>query len=104
MSDTSAGSGLAGYMIPEHNGSEYSRSMFLARTLVANLRTMVPVRVVKVYKQDGKTTATRGEVAGAGFIDAQPVISQVDGQGTRVDHVPIYHITRVHHASLAIGS
>lgn len=100
MSDSNA----FGYMRPGHASSEFERTMFRAQRLIAKIRTMMPVRIVKVYKQDGKTVATRGEVAGAGFVDVQPIISQVDGRGQKTDHGTIYHIpyTRSYGGDFAI--
>jgi hypothetical protein len=97
MTDTSGGGGQggAGYMLPGHGASEYERTMFRQERALAQVRTSIPVRIVKVYKQDGKTEAKRGEVAGAGFVDVQPIVSQVDGQGKKQDHVTIYHIPYV---------
>jgi hypothetical protein len=91
---TSNGEGTdgTGQMLPPHNNSEFNRNAFQQHQLKAKTRTTIPVRVVKVYKQDGKTAAVRGEAAGAGFIDVQPVISQVDGAGQRMDHTTVYHI------------
>ena len=92
------------YMVPQDGGSEFARVAFQSKRLMAQIRTMLPVRVVKVYKQDGMTEGKRGEVAGAGFIDAQPVVSQVDGKNQRLDHVTLYHIpyTRIYGGDAAI--
>lgn len=100
MSDTSG----AGFMGPADTSSELNSTSFQTEQLMRRLRTLVPVRVVKVYKQDGKTTATRGEVAGAGFVDVQPVISQIDGEGKKTDHGTIYHVPyrRVYGGDFAI--
>ena len=58
-------------MVPQDGGSEFARVAFQSKRLMAQIRTMLPVRVVKVYKQDGTSQATRGEVAGASAaIDA----------------------------------
>jgi hypothetical protein len=91
MTDTSGGGGF-GYMVPGHGASEFERTTFRAERMMAQIRTSMPVRIVKVYKQDGKTEAKRGEVAGAGFVDVQPIVSQVDGKGQKQEHVTIYHI------------
>jgi len=93
-----------GYMLPPDTNSDYNRVLFQAKRMVAKMRTMLPVRVVKVYAQDGKTTAKRGDVAGAGFVDVQPVVSQIDGGNVKQDHVTIYHIpyTRVYGGDFAI--
>lgn len=94
----------AGQMMPPDGGMEFNRAAFQSKRLFTRIRTMIPVRVVKVYKQDGKTTATRGEVAGAGYIDAQPCVSMVDGKSQKMDHVTIYHIpyTRIYGGDASI--
>lgn len=92
------GTNGVGQMLPPHNNSEFNRAAFQTQMIRARTRTMIPVRVVKVYKQDGKTVAKRGEVAGAGFIDAQPVVSQIDGANHRMDHTTVFHVpyTRIY--------
>ena len=93
-----------GYMLEEHNGSEQNATQFQIERMMAKYRTMLPVRVMKVYASDGKTTATRGAVAGAGFVDVQPVVSQVDGQGQKQDHGTVYHVpyTRMYGGNAAL--
>lgn len=88
----SGASSLFGYMVQENSGSEFNRAMFQGRRLTAQMRQMTPVRIVKVYAADGKTAATRGAVAASGFVDVQPIVSQVDGKGQKQDHTTIYHI------------
>src|SRR5712691_3898806 len=82
----------AAFMVPADFSSELTRTAFQSDQSTHKLRTLVPVRVVKVYKQDGKTAAQRGEVVGAGFVDVQPIISQVDAEGKKIDHGTVYHI------------
>lgn len=93
-----------GYMVQGNGGSEMERTSFRHDMEMANTRGLMPVKVVKVYKIDGKTTKTQGAVEEAGFVDVQPLISQVDGQNNKTDHVTIYHIpyTRVYGGQAAI--
>ena len=91
-------------MLAEHNGSEFNRDGLQTERYFGKYRTMLPVLVKKVYAADGKTTATRGAVAPSGFVDVQPVVSQVDGAGQRQDHGTIYHVpyTRIMGGNAAI--
>lgn len=89
MSDTSSGHG---YMNKEDAATEFNTDQFKIESQTTHTRQMMPVRVVKVYAADGKTAATRGAVAAAGFVDLQPVISQVDGEGQKQDHGTIFHV------------
>ncbi len=91
-------------MDPSDTSSELNSTAFQTEQMSRRLRTLVPVRVVKVYKQDGKTAATRGEVAGAGYVDVQPMVSQVDGAGQRMDHATVYHVpyTRTYGGDFAV--
>ncbi len=103
---TGEGTDGTGQMVPPNNNSEFNRTAFHQQMTQARIRTTMPVRIVKVYKQDGKTAATRGEVAGAGFVDVQPVVSQTDGAGQRMDHATVYHVpyTRAYGGDFAIIS
>lgn len=89
--------GGAGYMVQANTGSEFERVSFHNERDLANVRGLMPVKVVKVYKIDGKTAKTQGAVEEAGFVDVQPLISQVDGKGVKQDHVTIYHIPYTRH-------
>jgi hypothetical protein len=53
------------------------------------------VKVIKVYKggqYPPQTQALQGAIAQAGFVDVQPVVSQVDGGGQSMQHSIIYGI------------
>lgn len=65
---------------------------------MSKLRTMVPVKVTAVLPQSGSGQATQGAVAGAGYVQVQPMISMVDGGGNTTPHGTIYNIpyTRVY--------
>lgn len=78
-----------------NTGSEYERASFRHEREMAKVRSLIPVKVMKVYKIDGTSTKTQGAVEQAGFVDVMPLISQVDGAGTKQDHETIYHIPYV---------
>lgn len=88
-------SGGAGYMVPGNTAIEHERSSFRADRTMANVRSLIPVKVMKVYKIDGTSTKTQGDVEPAGFVDVKPLISMVDGQQQKMDHGTIYHIPYV---------
>lgn len=87
-----------GQMDPADAGGQFNVTAFIVRQMMSKMRTMVPVKVIKVLAQDGQTTATLGAVAGAGFVQVQPMISMVDGGGNTTPHGTIYNIpyTRVY--------
>jgi hypothetical protein len=93
-----------GYMLWPNGASEFDRVAFHNERDLAQLRGLMPVKVVKVYKIDGKTAKTQGDVEEAGFVDVQPLVSQADGNNQKMDHGTIYHIpyTRAYGGNAAV--
>jgi hypothetical protein len=92
--NSSGGLGI-GYQEPLHGNSEVNRTTFLHDRAMAAVRTMMPVKIIKIYKGNQyppQTQALQGEIATAGFVDVQPVVSQVDGGGQSMQHSIIYGI------------
>jgi hypothetical protein len=94
---SSSGYGI-GWMTPSDPSGEFNRTSFIISQQLAKLRTMVPVKVMAVLPQSGSGQATQGAVAGAGYVQVQPMISMVDGGGNTTPHGTIYNIpyTRVY--------
>lgn len=77
-----ADTGFQGAQRPDSSTSDFNAQTFLIRALLARVRTCTLARVVKVTNSGG--------VAPVGFVDVQPVVSQVDGAGNTVPHAVIY--------------
>ncbi|WP_241364088.1 Gp138 family membrane-puncturing spike protein [Klebsiella pneumoniae] len=69
---------------PNSNSNEFSTLNFVMRQYMAGVRTAVPVIVRGVYIVD--------DLAEAGRVDVEPLVSQVDGSGNIVPHGVIYDI------------
>lgn len=83
------------YSVPNDRGTEASNRSFQIERFMAEIRGLLLVRVMKVYEIDGKTTKQTGLLLPSGFVDIQPIVSQVDGQNQKQDHVTIYHVPYV---------
>lgn len=81
-----------GYKVTNDIGTETSNTAFQIERFMAEIRGLMLVKVMKVYEIDGKTTKQTGLLLPSGFVDIQPIVSQVDGQNQKQDHVTIYHI------------
>lgn len=62
-----------GQMDPTDAGDEFNKISFLVRQRIALLDTMKLVKIVAVHSE--------GEVAAAGTVDVQPLVSMIDGGG-----------------------
>lgn len=57
---------------------------FFVEQLISKINTVTLVKVVKTYNSDG--------VAPVGYVDVQPMIQQLNYDGTTTDHAVIYKI------------
>lgn len=71
-------------MNPSDGNSEFNRAAFLVQTMQAMLRTSALVKVMAV--------TANGDVAPAVFVDVQPLVRMVDGQGNTSDHGTIHNL------------
>lgn len=76
-------SGYVGHQVPTSSGSEHNSERLHIESVMDERRTMVPVRIVKVYPDPN---------GGAPTADVQPLIDQVDGQGNRTPHETVYGV------------
>lgn len=103
MSNGPGTSGFSQYF-PGDSGSDFNKIAFQTKQMMARMRTMVPVKIIGVQPQSGTGTATQGDIAGAGFVSVQPVVSMVDGGSQSVQHGTIYNIpyTRIYGGTNAV--
>jgi hypothetical protein len=66
------------------SASEAARVQMLIRTLLSRVRTAMPVQV--------KAVTNDGGVSPIGYVDIQPLVGQLDGDGTVYPHGIIYNV------------
>lgn len=71
-----------GQMQPSDANNKFNAMSFLINQILANVRTMVLVRVDAV--------TSNGELAEAGTVDATPIVNQLDGDGNATPHGTVY--------------
>jgi hypothetical protein len=78
-----------GQLDPSNTATEYAAHRFVIDQVLANVRTMVLVKVVKVTNDGG--------LAAVGNVDVQPLVKQIDGQNNATSHGTIFGVpyTRV---------
>lgn len=76
--------GYQGTATPQDSQGDYNATSFLVRMLMGHMATSTLGRVVAVTNSGG--------VAPVGFVDVQPLVHQVDGQGQPVPHAVIYSV------------
>lgn len=64
--------------------SSSARQQFVIRSLLSKVRTSQPVEVLSVTNDGG--------ISPIGYVDIQPLVGQLDGNGNVVPHGPIYNV------------
>jgi hypothetical protein len=73
-------------------GSDFTASQFQIDQTLANIRTGVPVQVVRApYDSNGNAIPVGSPVA-IGLIDVQPLVHQIDGYGNITPHGVVYGV------------
>lgn len=73
-----------GQQRPESGQSDYNSLHFLVSQILSKVNTCLPVKIVAVTNSGG--------VSPVGFVDVQPLVNQVDGNGKSIPHGIIYHL------------
>lgn len=76
--------GRRGAQTPNSSTDELNAQSFLVRQILATLSTTKVVRVISV--------SNAGGLSPVGFVDVQPMVSQVDGDGVPYPHGVIFNI------------
>lgn len=71
-------------MSPSDYETESKRFNFVVKSLLARVRTAGPVEVIAVTNSGG--------VSPIGYVDIKPLVQQVTGDGSAVDHGVIYNV------------
>ena len=74
--------GYQGIQTPGSGASEFSAHAFLVRSILSRIATTTLVQV--------KAVTNAGGVSPVGFVDIQPLVNQVDGEGNAVPHGTIF--------------
>lgn len=77
-------SGIAGFQDISDTGGELNAQAFIVNQLISKLATTALVKVLAVTNSGG--------VSAVGFVDVQPMVHQVDGEGNPTPHGRISHI------------
>lgn len=82
---------------PGTTTTDYNSTVFVIQRELAKVNVGEPVKVVAApYTVDGngnRTAITPGAAGPIGFIDVQPLVNQVDGNGTPTEHGTVYQLT-----------
>lgn len=73
-----------GYRIPQDFQSEYGTLAFVVKQIVGAISSATIVKVISCTNSGG--------VSPFGFVDAQPLVNQLDGLGNSVPHALLYHL------------
>lgn len=75
-----------GQQDPSDTSNEVNQADFHIRQVLGRISTMKPVKIVAVYDNAGKPITQTGNTGIAGFVDVQPLVNQIDGQGNALSH------------------
>lgn len=86
MTDTTptSNSGYAGQQGLNDDTSDFNKMVFLVQQILGRVRTMVLVKIVAVTNAGG--------VAPVGFVDAVPLVNQINGVGQATPHATIFNL------------
>ena len=76
--------GIQGLQFPEDGGSDFNAIVSIVKSILSRIATTTLVQV--------KAVTNDGGVAAVGFVDIQPLINQVDGDGNAVAHGTIFGV------------
>lgn len=69
---------------PNDWADDSTRTQFVIKSMLAKVRTSLPVEVVSVTNSGG--------VSPIGYVDIHPIVSQLDGTGNAIPHGVIYNV------------
>lgn len=85
MTDTpTSSSGYAGQQGLNDDTSDFNKMVFLVQQMLGRVRTMVLMEIVAV--------TNAGELAPVGFVDAVPMVNQINGLGQATAHTTIFNL------------
>lgn len=87
-----AGGGNLGAAGPSTPGDHYNVLDFLIQQAIAQLSTSTVVKVVKAPYDENGNAIPPDEVKPIGYIDVQPLVNMVDGEGNSTPHGTVYKV------------
>ena len=96
MPNPNGGNSFTGFQKVNSSGNEFNTQDFFVRSILAKVRTAIPVKVMAVTNS--------GADIPAGYVDILPLVNQVDGLGNSQTHGIIYKCPyfRLHGGSNAV--
>lgn len=73
-----------GHQSPGDSAGQYGAQIFVIKQMLSRLQTMTLVKVL--------SCSNSGGVSPVGFVDVQPMINQIDGDGNGKSHKPLYNL------------
>lgn len=90
MTDTYA---YEGAQTQQSDSTEFEGRDFQVRQILSDVRTATLCQIVKApYDASGNPIAS-GSPGPVGYVDVQPLVNQIDGQGNAMPHGPVYHLS-----------
>lgn len=83
-----------GYQDASSALGEFNVTQFQIKQALAEVRTGMPVRIVRAPYDAGGNPITPGSASSIGYVDVQPMVNQVDGQGgNSTPHGTVYRLS-----------
>lgn len=73
-----------GQQNPGDSAGQYGAQAFVIKQMISRIQTMTLVKVLACTNSGG--------VSPVGFVDVQPLVNQIDGEGNGKSHKPIYNL------------
>lgn len=73
-----------GQQNPGDSAGQYGAQAFVIKQMISRIQTITLVKVLACTNPSG--------VSPVGFVDVQPLINQIDGEGNGKSHKPIYNL------------
>lgn len=82
---------------------EYNTADLHIQSAVSLVRTVLDVKVVRAPYDSGGNVIPSGTVGPIGFVDVQPLVNQLDGDGNSTPHGTVYRVP-YHRYQSALGA
>ncbi len=72
--------------------ADYNSRDFHIRQRIADIRTGIPVKIIRAPYDKNGNAIPPGTVGPIGFVDVQPMVNQIDGLGNATQHGVVYRL------------
>jgi len=73
-----------GHQNPGDSAGQFGAQAFIIKQMLSRLQTMTLVKVI--------TCTNAGGLSAVGFVDVEPLVNQIDGEGNGKPHKPLYNL------------